>query len=73
MTNTGHKLSSAPMKAAVERTERVKAALGDGRTICGYCEATLATYEQKCNAPLDFRCEGFERVCAAEEGRTPKL
>ena len=30
------------------------------RRICDQCGANVSTYGDKCNAPLDVRCEGFE-------------
>lgn len=29
------------------------------RNICNQCGATISTYGDACNAPLDERCEGF--------------
>ncbi len=29
------------------------------RQICDQCGATISTYGDACNAPLDERCEGF--------------
>lgn len=45
----------------------VQQALGD-KVICTTCGATLATYADKCSAPLDRPCEGFEAI---EEVRNP--
>ena len=70
--NTGYSRAAAPIKAAWDRRERVKKALGDGRTICEACGATLDTYVDQCSATTDATCEGVERVCAAGEGREPK-
>lgn len=30
------------------------------RQICDRCGATVSTYGDKCNVPLDVRCESFE-------------
>ena len=30
------------------------------RQICDTCGATISTYGDQCNAPLDVRCDGFE-------------
>ncbi len=34
------------------------------QVVCGTCGATLGQYRlgEKCTAPLDVRCEGFQRV-----------
>lgn len=29
------------------------------RQICNQCRATISTYGDKCSAPLDQRCQGF--------------
>ena len=49
-----------------ERT-RVETRLGD-QVICQGCGATLDTYAERCDAPLDVRCEGFRTVEAARTG-----
>jgi hypothetical protein len=45
---------------SLKKTEadRVEAYCGDN-TICWRCGATLATYPDKCNVPLDAPCPGF--------------
>lgn len=53
-----------------QERENVEAALGDGRVICTRCGATLATFADVCSAPLDKRCEGFEKIDSA---RSPRL
>jgi len=30
------------------------------RQICDRCDATVSSYGDKCSAPLDERCQGFE-------------
>jgi ribosomal protein L40E len=58
---------SAAAKALKEYPEMladVEARLG-GREICRRCGATLATYEERCAAPLDEQCEGFKAIEAA--------
>ena len=30
------------------------------RKICDQCGATISTYGDKCSAPLDQRCQGFD-------------
>lgn len=45
----------------------VEAALGSLPEICSRCHCTLATYSQKCAADLQERCEGFDRVDAAQQ------
>lgn len=47
--------------ARKKRDERVAWLLKDS-VICVQCGATLETYSEKCNVPLDVRCEGFNRV-----------
>ncbi len=45
-----------------EEWPRVEAALGDGRSICRRCNATLATYGDACTAGLGDRCPGFRAI-----------
>jgi hypothetical protein len=45
-------------EAEVQRVERTLAR----HVICRRCNATLATYAERCNVPLDEPCEGFRAV-----------
>lgn len=52
-----------------EEQAKVKVALGDGRTICDRCGATLETYPDVCTADLPDPCPGFDAIERAAWGR----
>ena len=45
----------------------VEAELGDGRVICDRCRCTLATFDKRCCARLDERCQGFDAIDRVRE------
>lgn len=51
---------------------RVEQALCD-RIICPQCSATLATFAERCKAPLDVACPGFLEIDRAKSRKGTKL
>lgn len=59
---TSHRQSPNRLRELRERVQQlVRARIGSG-TICSRCNATFATYGEKCEADLDERCPGFNAV-----------
>jgi ribosomal protein L40E len=57
-----HRMSPNRLRELRERVQQlVRERLGD-RIICTRCLAKFSTYADKCDAPLDERCPGFNVV-----------
>ncbi|SDD94092.1 hypothetical protein SAMN05216337_1017102 [Bradyrhizobium brasilense] len=57
-----HRISPNRLRELREKVQRlVRERLGE-RLICTRCGAKFSTYSDKCEAPLDERCPGFNVV-----------
>lgn len=62
MANAAHRKNPNRIRELRALVQQMVHAHFGTRVICGRCCATIGTYGEKCTAPLDERCPGFNAV-----------